>query len=299
MGQGISDLFFPSNPKLRHRADELGADCKDLERKFEEAKTKFETFEQKLQDSISAFLLANGYSDATSLERKLEEVASSDTMKAWRSLRNSTHVSEKVDQAIWIVVGVAEVAGSTAVPAMVAAGIMSGPAGWAAAGALTAAAVTMALMSIVASAIQGKKQQEKLKDAIVDLFHARQEMKLQVDRLDVLNSFLDHLVVYVAMTGDEKLEQYAPIFKQFESSFNLKWDIGFAVQSLAVLDQARGSWKGADPKPRTVEYAKLVKTQGNKGLWLGKYDKMPLDNGLSRMVAAESARLGVSVAALG
>ena len=58
------------------------------------------------------------------------------------------------------------------------------------------------------------------------------------------------------------------------------------------MDQARGSWKGADPKPRKQEYAKLVKSQGNNTLWAGKYEKMPNDNGRSRMIAVERIRPG-------
>ena len=152
-----------------------------------------DALEKTIADNIDSFLLKHGYSSFGDLEVEIQAVANSDALQQWDEIKNTIDITNAIDRAIFMFEGIAFAAGVPTIGALALAGVISGPAGWAALGAMGMASAVIMIVHVVASAITGKIVQERLKDAVEDLFHARADAHLQVNRIRLLNDFMSHM----------------------------------------------------------------------------------------------------------
>lgn len=143
-----------------------------------------------LGSQLDGYLKVHGFDSVGDLDVRVMETADSRALQDWESLKRTINVSNAVDRAIYVLSGVLEVGGIAAIGTLVQMGVVSGPAGWAALGGLGSAVAVVGVATIIGSVITGKVMQEKLKDCVEDLFHARADTHLQWQRLAVMNTIM-------------------------------------------------------------------------------------------------------------
>lgn len=140
--------------------------------------------------TIDTYLASHGYSSFEALDAKLHEVLDSDALTDWEDLKSTLKDSSAVGQAILRIEGIVAIAAPIIAGAAVAVGAVTMGAGLAAVGIAGAASTVVLLVLGIAAVIVGKINKERLNDAIEDLFYARADAQLQVNRIGLMNEFV-------------------------------------------------------------------------------------------------------------
>lgn len=114
-------------------------------------------------------------------------------MADWEDLKASLKGSSAVGQAILRIEGVVAIAAPVIAGAAVAVGAITMGAALAAVGIVGTASTVVLLVLGIAAVIVGKINKERLNDAIEDLFYARADAKLQVNRIGLMNEFVTQM----------------------------------------------------------------------------------------------------------
>lgn len=86
--------------------------------------------------------------------------------------------------------GIAMVGGAAGIGALVLAGVMSGPVGWAALGTLGAVVAVISVITVIGAIIESGKERDELRDTINNLCNDRLKLQVQIQKIDVLIDWL-------------------------------------------------------------------------------------------------------------
>lgn len=106
------------------------------------------------------YLKANGFESLDELDEKIQKVVEGKALEDWEKLKTMIGKTHAVEQAVFSVCGIATLGGAGVLSALVVAGVLSGPAGWAALGAIGSAVAVIAAVSFISAIIIGKVTQE-------------------------------------------------------------------------------------------------------------------------------------------
>ncbi|KFA71802.1 hypothetical protein S40288_11264 [Stachybotrys chartarum IBT 40288] len=291
---GVGDMFFHSNPKLRTRALHLEADCQEALRRFEKKKvvlyvpcsfgilhyrvvlgrlTKMchsDALDKKLNVSIDVVLQSHGFDSAETLDARVGEIVDGETLREWDKLKHTIDLANAIDRAIYTIAGLTSIAGTAGIGTLVMAGAMSGPAGWTAIGGIGAATSVVAVLTVVASAVIGKVTQERLKDTVEDLFHARADAFLQLRRMTLICDWMRILVPHMDfLKGKEATGEPDKTLEGLKLKSPELWQMSETHKMLAGRDRMHREWTGADPEPRD-EFAVMAQDE-RRSIWKGNY----------------------------
>ncbi|KEY64415.1 hypothetical protein S7711_11263 [Stachybotrys chartarum IBT 7711] len=267
---GVGDMFFHSNPKLRTRALHLEADCQEALRRFEKKKVVFDALDKKLNVSIDVVLQSHGFDSAETLDARVGEIVDGETLREWDKLKHTIDLANAIDRAIYTIAGLTSIAGTAGIGTLVMAGAMSGPAGWTAIGGIGAATSVVAVLTVVASAVIGKVTQERLKDTVEDLFHARADAFLQLRRMTLICDWMRILVPHMDfLKGKEATGEPDKTLEGLKLKSPELWQMSETHKMLAGRDRMHREWTGADPEPRD-EFAVMAQDE-RRSIWKGNY----------------------------
>ncbi|MAD84396.1 MAG: hypothetical protein CL912_15655 [Deltaproteobacteria bacterium] len=217
----------------------------------------------------------NGFESSEVLDTRVRAVVDGGAAEQWDKLSKTIDLTNAIDRAIYTVVALSSVGGTATVGTLVVAGAMSGPVGWSVLGGIGAATAVVSIVTIVASAITGKMMQERLKDVVEDLFHARADAFLQVRRMTLICDWMRILIPHL---GSVKNLEEKKLKRPDEGISALKlmspelWSINETHKMLASRDRCFQEWTGADPEPRD-EFI-LVSQDHDRSIWKGDFPRI-------------------------
>ncbi|KAG8677684.1 hypothetical protein FPOAC1_003711 [Fusarium poae] len=188
------------------------------------------------------------------------------------------HGEELQNDLVLAISGIGVVLGAGVIGTLVLAGIVAGPAGWAALGVVATIAAALGAIVLVWGVIEGAIErdvsisfpstprietygQQRLRDAINDLFTKRQETYCQLRTLQAYKSWVAAFEIFFL---DEDLKKKPDLFaRRYQSQFeeDVARAKGSAVEKeLRDLDKRRESWTNEDPY--TAATVMLMMDQG-------------------------------------
>ncbi|OBS29566.1 hypothetical protein FPOA_03504 [Fusarium poae] len=248
VGSGIGDLFWPDNPHRRDRAFQLERDCRNAIDLFNTTKTQYDADVIRVKDLMDKYLKDHGFDSIAQLDSHVQGVLHGEELQKWHDLKVALSANNFISDLVLAISGIGVVLGAGVIGTLVLAGIVAGPAGWAALGVVATIAAALGAIVLVWGVIEGAIERDRLRDAINDLFTKRQEIYCQLRTLQAYKSWVAAFEIFFL---DEDLKKKPDLFaRRYQSQFeeDVARAKGSAVEKeLRDLGRRRESWTNEDP----------------------------------------------------
>ncbi|KAI3323725.1 hypothetical protein HD806DRAFT_495451 [Xylariaceae sp. AK1471] len=245
MGNTVSDLFYPDNPKRRERAEGLRKDILQFVQDFDEAKEKKDEAFKLLKTELDAVLSKLGVKTRDELDKYIRDNMKNDAdLKAYDEFCKSIDEFDRNANLVVDIIGLVGI-GTFVVGGLAAlVGIVTFAATLGAlevVGGLAAAAV---LVVVVLSIYEGAVQREKLRDAIHTMVGKRAEAFQYVQRMKTLNAWVRSIVsdLQKGKTFDEMRDLLEEGLKEPWDRYTLDW----CREQLRQVDIQNNAWMDED-----------------------------------------------------
>ncbi|KAK3311243.1 uncharacterized protein B0T15DRAFT_499248 [Chaetomium strumarium] len=250
LAASVGDVVFPDNPKLRQRVEQLDADCRLSEAQFNRTKKDFERLEYRSRVAIAKYLKTRGFDSLESLDREVRRVATGKVFEEWGRLKTKIGRDLAIENMIETICGIAALGGVTVTGSLVTVGMISGPAGWSVLGAIGTASATIGGVVFVGALIKAMEQEDELKHHIKQLYYARSDLRLNLNRLNVLVDWSIAFAACLDMIDDTSFSSFESLLAQLEKRDRWRWMPSEVTKELAAYDRMRQAWTKADPEAK-------------------------------------------------
>ncbi|KAI3399763.1 hypothetical protein diail_5831 [Diaporthe ilicicola] len=248
VGSGIGDIFWPDNPHRRDRAFQLERDCRNAIDEFNTTKAQYDKDVSRVKLLMDKYLKEHGFDSVEQLDSHVQVILNGKELENWRKLKASLSANNFISDLVLAVSGIGVVLGAAGIGALVLAGVMAGPVGWAALGVVAEIAAVVGSIVIIWGVIEGGIERDRLRETIGVLFTKREELYCQLRTLQAYKSWVASFETFFL---DEDLKKKPQMFvdryqKQFEEDTARAKSSAVRLE-LSQLDKRRESWTNEDP----------------------------------------------------
>lgn len=152
------------------------------------------------------------------MDSQVQEVLDGDALADWEDLKKSLEKSDGVGQMLLHIEGAISILAPILIGGAIAFGVVTLGTGLAAIGYVGVAAVVVLLALGVAAALVGWIHKNKLNAAIEDLFNARADALLQVNRIRLLNEFVIQLRTSLLLSTFQRYSGFVMTLPQYRQT---------------------------------------------------------------------------------
>eukprot|EP01116_Phalansterium_solitarium_P008694 TRINITY_DN2264_c0_g1_i1.p1 TRINITY_DN2264_c0_g1~~TRINITY_DN2264_c0_g1_i1.p1 ORF type:complete len:576 (+),score=141.10 TRINITY_DN2264_c0_g1_i1:111-1730(+) len=251
MGNGLSDAFFPDNPKRRARANELDDQLRNLKARYDELKREHDGALDKAKNKLNLIFAALHISSLDDLDRRIQETVKGPVLEHWRQTSSTLDKLDKAEGIIYGITGIGALFGA----AVVGVGAFFGAFTLAAGGAVLGTVLAIiGAITIIFSIIDGAIQRSKLRDSIRQLFKLRLQAHYAVGQLRIISRNLTIMVAafdtFAATQGPKSAAEFVAHWEVTRQTLVRdmdEWTYEVAAAQLQQQDRSSKSWTSEDP----------------------------------------------------
>jgi len=247
MGQSLSDVFYPDNPKRRARAEQLKTDIDIDALSFKLLQQTMENTINGLKGKLDAFLNEKGYNSPEQLDNAVQSVLTGNALSEYLAYKAQYNKQSETESTIFSITSIITVVSGVFLGGLVVLGFMTGKVALGLVGVIGALALVTALVLVLFAVFEGAKERANMREAIRKLGEERVRVRKALKELRALSSWLFKInnwltdPIYLEFPQIVENELTAHFYNDFAEA-----DTNVVVRELQDEDRNRGSWTNED-----------------------------------------------------
>ncbi|KIM35078.1 hypothetical protein M413DRAFT_14751 [Hebeloma cylindrosporum] len=250
MGQSVSDLFYPDNPKRRNRAEQLREDILAYCNSYDEIKKARDEVLKEIRPRLATLLKNEGYDSPEALDAKVQSILTGDNLKYYLRVKALHDASSDLERTVFSISSYISIGSGVFLGGLALLGIITGGTAFAILGGVGLALAAIGASLVLFSVLAGEQERRNLKEAISKLGPERLNARRAQMMMQAISNWCRYIVRKKEYLDSAVVERNPDLAAEiWEGDFKAdfaKSEHRPVVEWLINHDMERGAWTAED-----------------------------------------------------
>ncbi|KAF8624667.1 hypothetical protein AX17_006998 [Amanita inopinata Kibby_2008] len=202
---------------------------------------------EKMKPRLGEFLKKYGYNSREELDEEVRKILKGSALDEYLAISEKYGKSDGFVSTLFQITSIVSVSSGVFIGSLVALGIMTGGAAWAAIGAIGAVLGVIAGIAMIFEIFEGAEERSNMRKAIHDLSLERVKARAALEGMKAISNWVENIKLWLdePLISENEEIMKKKIEGDFENDFN-RSKRTYVVDYLTQRDRERGAWTNED-----------------------------------------------------